>query len=59
VVDSTLRSAVASALGDLRDDLNSLGAPWIDNDGQAVTDVLPNPRVQMRQLHRKRKKPAA
>lgn len=56
VVNSGLLGDVKTTLDALIADLTSLGAPWVDNDVQTVAESLPNPRVQMRQLHRKRRR---
>lgn len=56
VVNTGLTGSIKTTLDGLIADLTSLGAPWIDEDEQTVATSAPAARVQMRQLHRKRKK---
>jgi hypothetical protein len=58
VVDGTLRSTIDTALEALRVSLDTATTPLVDLDDQEWQDVAAAPNVQMRQLHRKRKRSA-
>ena len=58
IVDATLRSGVKSTLDGLISDLATLGAPWMVGGVREATEATPFNKVQMRQLHRKRRRSA-
>lgn len=58
VVDGTLRSLIDTSLEGLRTALETATTPLVDLDDQPWTDVAAFGFVQMRQLHRKRKRSA-
>ncbi len=56
VVDGTLRSLIDTTLEGLRTTLDTATTPLVDLDDQPWTDVNAYGFVQMRQLHRKRRR---
>lgn len=55
-IDPGVISNIDTQAGQLITIFSTGGCPWVDPDLQAVTAVHTQPKVQMRQLHRKRKK---
>src|SRR5574339_38234 len=56
VVGSPLLTLLESTLSDLIADLTTNSTPWVDPQGQLITAVSALQPIQMRQLHRKRRR---
>lgn len=56
VVQAGIRSSIDAELNGLVASLTTAGTPLVDPDGQAWTTIAVQSRVQMRQLHRKRRR---
>lgn len=56
-IDGTFRSAITAVVNGLIDDLQTFDTPWVQADGDALTDASAFPKVVQRSLHRKRRKP--
>lgn len=59
VIDPARTGAILTALSDMIADLNTNGTPFVDPQLQLLGPPVVFGAVQMRQLHRKRRRPAA
>jgi len=58
IISSTVRANIESQVNEIITILSGAGATWVDPDGQTVETPHCLPNVQMRQLHRKRRRSA-
>jgi hypothetical protein len=56
LVESASLSGIATLLGTLITDMDAAGATLVDNGGTNYSVVTPQAAIQMRQMHRKRRR---
>jgi len=56
IIGSGLLGDVKTAMDGVISDLSGLGSPWLIGEGREALETFPFNKVQMRQLHRKRRR---